>query len=180
MQNNEPFIYLITGIMASGKSTVAQRLADRISPSVHLRGDLFRKMIVNDRKEMRPGAAAPELEQLRLRYRLTVQAAETYAEAGLNVIVQDVIVGPMLNEFISLVRKRPLYVAVLCPRAQVVEQREAARAKKGYGHWTVDGLDRLLREETPRLGLWLDSSDMTPEETTSALWHRRDEARIIS
>ena len=40
-------IFLITGLMASGKSTVAQVLAERLPRSVHLRGDAFRRMIVN-------------------------------------------------------------------------------------------------------------------------------------
>ena len=49
-------VYLITGVMASGKSTVAQRLAERLPRAVHLRGDVFRRMIVSGREEMRPDA----------------------------------------------------------------------------------------------------------------------------
>jgi dephospho-CoA kinase len=49
-----PSIILITGIMASGKSTVAQLLSEQFDKSVHLRGDIFRRMIVNNRKEVRP------------------------------------------------------------------------------------------------------------------------------
>jgi hypothetical protein len=45
-------IVLITGNMASGKSSVAQALAERLPRSVHLRGDLFRRMIINGRAEM--------------------------------------------------------------------------------------------------------------------------------
>ncbi|MDL2264172.1 hypothetical protein LJC31_05920 [Synergistaceae bacterium OttesenSCG-928-I11] len=45
-------IFLITGVMASGKSTVAELLARRFEKSVHLRGDIFRKMIVSGREEM--------------------------------------------------------------------------------------------------------------------------------
>ena len=45
-------IYLITGVMASGKSTVAQLLAERLPRAVHLRGDVFRRMIVSGREEM--------------------------------------------------------------------------------------------------------------------------------
>ncbi|MFI4875099.1 MAG: DUF1559 domain-containing protein, partial [Blastopirellula sp. JB062] len=46
-----------TGIMAAGKSTVAQRLAERLPldqfpRSVHLRGDLFRRLIVNGRADL--------------------------------------------------------------------------------------------------------------------------------
>ncbi|WP_244671326.1 MULTISPECIES: hypothetical protein [Bacillaceae] len=40
-------IYLITGPMASGKFTVAELMAKKFKRSVHLRGDVFRKMIVS-------------------------------------------------------------------------------------------------------------------------------------
>lgn len=40
-----PTIVLITEIMAAGKSTVAELLARRLPRSVHLRGDLFRRMV---------------------------------------------------------------------------------------------------------------------------------------
>lgn len=174
-----PAIFLITGIMASGKSTVAQLLAERFEKSVHLRGDIFRRMIVNDRQEVEPDAQDSQLEQLLLRYRLAAQAADAYCRAGFTVVVQDVVVGAMLSDFISLVESRPLYVVVLCPEQEEVARREAQRSKKGYGIWTVAGLDRVLREETPRLGLWLDSTGQTPEETVSEIWNRaRSEGSI--
>lgn len=175
-----PKMILITGIMASGKSTVAQRLAEQLNNSVHLRGDIFRKMIVNDRREVHPDANESQLEQLRLRYRLTAQAADSYIEAGFSVIAQDVVVGPMLADFISYVRSRPLHVIVLSPNPDVVALREANRAKKGYGIWTVEALNDVLQHETPRIGLWLDSSDMTPEETVTEILQRLDEAVIAN
>jgi len=179
MTPDEPRLFLITGIMASGKSTVAQLLAERFDRSVHLRGDVFRKMIVNDRVEVKPDANADGLEQLRLRYRLTAQAADGYVGAGFNVVVQDVVVGRMLTDFLSYIKHRPLYVVVLCPSVAAVEEREARRSKKGYGLWTVPQLDEVLRKETPELGLWLDSSDWTPEETVSRILERAwNEARI--
>lgn len=165
MGTRQQGIYVITGIMASGKSTVAQLLAERLDESVHLRGDVFRKMIVNGRKEVTQNARQAELEQLSLRYRLTAQAAETYFQAGFNVVVQDVILGTMLVDFVAAIQSRPLYVVVLCPSASVVARREAERSKKGYGIWTVEALDRVLRTETPRIGMWLDTSDLTPEQT---------------
>ena len=36
-------IYIITGIMASGKTTIAQLLAEQFDKSVHVHGDVFRK-----------------------------------------------------------------------------------------------------------------------------------------
>lgn len=47
-------IFLITGIQAAGKSTIAQMLAERLPHSVHVRGDLFRRMVVNGRADMTP------------------------------------------------------------------------------------------------------------------------------
>lgn len=176
---NEQRIVLVTGIMASGKSTVAQLLSERLASSVHLRGDVFRKMIVNDRQEVHPDATEGQLEQLRLRYRLTAQAADTYYDNGFSVVMQDVVVGPLLHDFIAYVRCRPLYIVVLCPRADVVAEREAARAKTGYGVWTVAGLDDVLRKETPQLGLWLDSSGLTPEQTVDEIWRRAPQEAII-
>ncbi|MEF3306910.1 AAA family ATPase [Paenibacillus sp. GYB003] len=178
MERNEPPVVLITGIMASGKSTVAQLVAETFPKSVHLRGDVFRKMIVNDRREVRPDAGEDQLEQLRLRYRLAAAAADTYNAGGFAVVVQDVVVGQMLGDFIGFVKTRPLHVVVLCPRPEVVAQREANRAKKGYGIWTVAELDDVLRRETPRVGLWLDSSDWTPERTAREISLRLPEARI--
>lgn len=34
-------IYIVTGIMASGKSAIAQLLSEQFDQSVHVRGDLF-------------------------------------------------------------------------------------------------------------------------------------------
>ncbi|GIO31621.1 MULTISPECIES: phosphotransferase-like protein [Paenibacillus] len=169
MKSSRQAMILITGIMASGKSTVAQLLAERLDRSVHLRGDMFRKMIVNDRREVRPDADEAELEQLSLRYRLAAQAADAYFAAGFNVVVQDVVIGRMLEDFVSYVQTRPLYVVVLCPNPSVVAQREAGRAKKGYGEWTVEGLNEVLLGETPRIGMWLDTSSMTAEQTVDEI-----------
>ncbi|MDF2671689.1 MAG: phosphotransferase [Paenibacillus sp.] len=156
---------------------MAQLLSERFDKSVHLRGDVFRRMIISDRKEVHQNAAKDELDQLRLRYRLAAQAAETYFQAGFTVVVQDVVVGPMLNDFVSFIGSRPFYVVVLCPNSSVVTQREAARSKKGYGIWTVSALDSVLRNETPRIGMWLDSSELTPEQTVLEILNRyQDEA----
>ncbi|WP_195575539.1 phosphotransferase-like protein [Paenibacillus sp. 1001270B_150601_E10] len=172
MTIHQPCILIITGIMASGKSTIAQMIAEQFENTVHLRGDIFRKMIVNNRKEVQPDAEYDELEQLRLRYQLTAHAADRYYEAGFTVIVQDVIVGPMLTEFLSFMITRPLYVVVLCPDPAAVSKREADRAKKGYGIWTVGALDHVLRQETPHIGMWLDSTAQTPEQTAADILNR--------
>lgn len=162
-------IILVTGIMASGKSTVAQALAERLHPGVHVRGDVFRRMVVSGRAEMTADPSPEAWRQLSLRYRLMVQTARVYHEVGFRVVCQDVILGESLRQVVDLFGPVPVDVVVLCPRPEVVAAREAARAKTGYGAITVEGLERSLREETPRIGRWIDTSDLTVEETVDRI-----------
>jgi predicted kinase len=159
-------VILITGVMAAGKSTVAQALAERLPKSVHLRGDTFRKMIVNGRVELGFELTEEAKAQLLLRYRIAVDVAKKYAEAGFTVVYQDIILGETLREVVGWFGETPVDVVVLAPRVETVSEREAARRKTGYARAEdVATFDRVLREETPRLGLWLDNSDMTVAET---------------
>jgi chloramphenicol 3-O-phosphotransferase len=169
-------VILITGVMAAGKSTVAQALAERLPRSVHVRGDAFRRMVVNGRVDMAPGEEEEEARrQLHLRYRLAAHTAEEYFKAGFTAVVQDIILGADLPEVVGMIHCRPLLVVVLAPRPGAIAAREQGRAKTGYGEWTVEQLDAGLREDTPRLGLWLDTSDQSPAETVDEIlmraWH---------
>ncbi len=133
---------------------------------------------MNGRTSIRPGCFPDDAaDQLRLRYGLTAQVAEGYARAGFTVVVQDIIIGAFLSEFIASVHRRPLALVVLAPRPEVVSQREAVRPKTGYaGGWTVERLDAVFRSTTPRRGLWLDTSEQTPAETVDEIWDRLTEA----
>ncbi|MET7637540.1 AAA family ATPase [Streptomyces sp. NPDC005438] len=178
VQEPGPAVLLLTGVMASGKSTVAQALAERLPRSVHLRGDVFRRMIVSGRQETLPEENPEALAQLRTRHRLTATVADGYAREGWTVVVQDVVLGGELSHFVTSVRTRPLYVVVLAPSPRAVRAREAGRAKSGYGAWTVEALDRALRTGTPDLGLWLDTSDQSPEETVTTILEQLPHARV--
>lgn len=164
-------VYLITGPMAAGKSTVAEALAARFPRGVRLDGDFFRRSIVAGREEMTPEPSPEALAQLRLRYRLAAAAADAYVDAGFTVVLDDVVAGPMLGEVEALFRS-PCRVIVLLPSIEAIRRREAARAAKGYRLWTVERLYALFEHETPRLGVWLDSSELTPEETVEEILAR--------
>jgi predicted kinase len=165
-----PYIVLITGNMASGKSSVAQALAERLPKSVHLRGDLFRRMIVNGQADMEFQLSVEAAQQLQLRYDLAAETAKRYVQAGFTVVYQDIVIGPALPEVIASFHPYPLLAVVLCPRADVVAARYLARGKTGYAdRVAVDAFDRVLRAETPRVGYWLDSSELTVSATVDMI-----------
>lgn len=162
-------VIVVTGVMAAGKSTVAELLAARLPRSVHLRGDVFRRMVVNGRVEMSADASEEALRQLELRYDLTALVADRYAAAGFDVVVQDVIIGPVLPTFLTRIRTSARFLVVLAPDVAAVEQRERARSKTGYAGFTPAMLDGVLRQETARIGFWLDSTGQTPAETVDEI-----------
>lgn len=175
----ETSIILITGLMAAGKSSVAQALAERLPKSVHVRGDVFRRMIVGGREELGFELNDEAYEQLRLRYRIAATVAGLYLQAGFTVVHQDIILGQDLADVVRYYRGEPLYVVVLCPRPEVVAGRETGRAKTGYADLAdVEAFDRVLRTDTPRIGLWLDTSTMSLAATVDQILARLAEARV--
>lgn len=178
MSVDVPRVIAITGIMAAGKSTVAQVLAERLARSVHVRGDVYRRMIVNGRASIVPSGGADMADELRLRHRLSAMVASTYADAGYTTVVQDIILGEHLGEYVKQVTVRPLGVVALAPRTDVVADRERTRQKSGYvDGWTPEMMQADLRR-TPRLGLWLDTSDQTPEQTVDEILARLTETLV--
>jgi chloramphenicol 3-O-phosphotransferase len=167
-----PAILLITGIQAAGKSTVAQCVAEMLPRAVHLRGDLFRRMIVSGRADMTPDPSPAALGQLTLRHQLTAAAADRYFQAGFTVVAQDIVLGSNLPLMVNAIRSRPLLVVVLAPRPAVVAAREEGRAKVAYGDYSVQALDDVLRQQTPHIGMWLDTSTQTPDQTAAEILQR--------
>lgn len=168
----EPVVYVITGPMAAGKSTVARLLASRFPRGVHLEGDLFRRSIMTGREEVTPDLPPAAMEQLRLRHRLATAAADTYAEAGFTVALEDIVAGPLLSDYRTMIRSRPCHVVVLLPSAEALAAREARREAKGHGAWTVEALRDGFATSTPRVGIWLDTTAMTPDETVDEILAR--------
>lgn len=165
--------------MAAGKSTIAQKLAEEFPRSVHVRGDAFRRMVVGGRAEVTEDPTPDAAAQLKLRYRLSASTADAYAEAGFVAVVQDVILGEDVEPYVASIRTTPRYLVVLAPRIDVVADRERRRGKSGYGpDWTPESLAPYLWDQTPGIGLWLDTSEQSPESTTAEILDRLPEARV--
>src|SRR5579863_6168252 len=164
--------------MAAGKTTVAEALAQRFERAAHVHGDVFRTMIVRGRDPIAPELGDEALRQLDLRQRIAANVANAYWHDDFTVVLQDIYIGAALANVVGRLEISPLYVVVLNPRPEVVALREQRREKKGYGSWDVDQLCRSLVDETSHVGLWLDTSDQSPDETVDEILHRRHDARV--
>ncbi|MFF2654989.1 hypothetical protein [Streptomyces sp. NPDC058045] len=72
-----------------------------------------------------------------------------------------------------MIRSRPLAVVMPTHDPDVVARREEKRSKTGYGpDWQPRDLDTVLRDSTPRIGLWLDTSHRTVDETVEEILKR--------
>ena len=116
---------------------------------------------------------------MRLRYRLAAvncdrgpDVAQGYAEN------EDVVAGELLSEFLGLINHRPLYLVVLLPSVDSLISREANRDEVGYGSWSAPELHAAFADGTPRIGLWLDTTNQTPAETVDEILARRSEAAL--
>ena len=65
-------------------------------------------------------------------------------------------------------------LVVLAPQPEVVASPEAARTKVAYRDdaATIPALDATLRQETPQIGLWIDTSTQSPDETVDEIIRR--------
>ena len=56
--------------------------------------------------------------------------------------------------------------------------REAGRDKHGYRTMTPEALDAAFRADTPAIGLWLDTTALSIEQTVDEILARRDASLI--
>jgi chloramphenicol 3-O-phosphotransferase len=176
---------VVVGAQAAGKSSVAKALAARFDPGAYIEGDVLWKMVVGGAQDMSSDAHSEAERQLALRYRHGAMLCESFVNEGYMAIHADNIYGAAVEQHLQSLRC-PRSLVVLRPRPDVIAQRERDRGSPAYMPWIPPGgslLDAVTRfdewvAETPRIGLWIDSSDLTVEETVNEVLDRWDEAMV--
>ncbi len=175
LHDDVPMFIVVTGIMAAGKSTIAHLLAQRFVRGVHVEADVLQRMIVSGAEWVsQPGDPGGEAaQQLRLRLKNMCLLGKSFFEAGFTVVLDDIIMGDRWHQLQEELYGFPFSLVVLAPHVDVVaQQRDINRQKDPQGHTWAAYLDHALRTTMAGIGLWIDSSGQTPEETVEEILQR--------
>lgn len=171
-------VVLVTGIQAVGKSTLGPLIAARLAtPSAAFDGDVFYRMVVSGNVDITPEPRPEAVRQVRLRYDAAALVARHYAAAGFDFVYSDIVLGDDVTTWMDSIRNAERHLVVLNPSIEAIVERETRRGKSSYRDWQRPGMTladavasmRQALMDTPRRGLWLDSSFQTPEETVDTI-----------
>ncbi len=168
---------LVSGVPGSGKTTVSRSLAARFERSAHVEGDFVGDHFIVHGLVPPQGPSHEEAEaQLRLRRRNICLLTDSFLEAGFVTIVDDVIVSPSVLALYSQFLKAPVVALVqLNPSLEVIAARDHERDKQVFAIWSH--LHAEL-QRMPRIGLWVDSSSLSVEQTVDMIFDRLHVAEV--
>jgi len=177
LQERDPTIIVVSGMQGAGKSTVAALLTSRFTKGAYVPADELQRMI-------RRGGAWPEdremsdeaLHQLRLRLRNLCLLGRSFRDAGFTAVLDDIVIGLRVDDLLEELRGETFAFVMLTPNLESVIEREKGRGTALHEVWAW--MDAEIRERTQRIGLWLDTSAQTPEETVDEVMRRLDEAVV--
>ncbi len=168
----EPPIFVITGQLSAGKSTVARGLMDRFEHGVHVDG--VRELVVS-------GLASPlewtdeTTRQFRQAIRASVALAQVYADAGFAVAIEGAIDPELVEEALAAagLAERSVLV-VLHPRLEVALDRNRSRTSKAFDTTILEGAMRSIEADLTRDAArprWhrVNNSDESVAQTVDAI-----------
>ena len=145
-----PPIFVITGQLSAGKSTVARALLASFPFGYHVDVDGMREMVAS-------GLASP-LEwtdetdrQFSLALRASAAVARIYAEAGFAVAIEGGVDPAEIESALDEVGMRDRMIGVvLRPRLEVALERNRTRATKAFDTSVLEGVMRTIDADLAR------------------------------
>ncbi len=167
-------VFVITGQLSAGKSTVARTLMAQFPFGYHVDVDGMREMVVS-------GLASPldwtdeTTRQFELAVRGSAALARLYADAGFAVAIEGAMDAELVESALSEVGLRERMIGiVLRPRLEVALARNRARTHKGFDTSILESvmhaIDADLARGSSRPG-WhaLDNGHETVERTVDRI-----------
>jgi len=159
---------LITGAPGSGKSTVAQALANLVPRGAHVPVDFFRKMV-------KGGYASPHhwTDEVTLQYKIArrsaAQTAVNLAEAGILPVLDDIVAEDWIEQWKQDLKPCETLFVLLDPPLGVCLQRNLYRETWTVEEQVIRDLHAMFRAPYTEKWLRLDSSLMEPSEAAQAI-----------
>jgi len=170
-------IFAISGTQGAGKTTVSSMLARRFERGVHVSADTLQKMIVSggewplaSETNANTDPQGEAVDQLRLRLHNICLLGRSFYDAGFTVVLDDIIVGSRMQHLLVDLGGVDFMFVMLTPSLETVRDRERQRGTELWREW--EWLTESVERTTPRVGLWLDTSAQTPEETVDEIMRR--------
>lgn len=126
-----------------------------------------------------PDFGGEAVRQLRLRMHNMCLLARSFFEAGFTVVLDDIVVGGRIDDLRSDLAGMDFMFVMLTPNIAIVRDRERQRGTALWREW--EWLTEEVLDAAPGIGLWLDTSDQSAEETVDEIMRRAwDEALVQS
>lgn len=154
----------------AGKTSVADLLARRLPKAARLSGDVIAGMVLGGRVWALGEPADEARRQVELTNRNLAMLANNFASAGFTAVIETVIPDRLqLESLIAALDPVPMLV-VLSPGVAVCQSRNATRHEQE--RWEFAGYEELeagMRSEFGELGWWMDTADLTTEQTVKQI-----------
>jgi adenylylsulfate kinase-like enzyme len=175
-----PGCLFISGLPATGKSTIGKAIAERIAPSARICEELVDEMIVNGWVAPLGGDPAMARRQRDLATRNRCSLADNFADAGYFPVVEHLILDRgQLDLVRASLRTRPLLLVVLTASMEVRLRRNTERPPIDQVPPEYVYPDDAMRRELGGAGWWLDNSALTVEVTAELVLAEAAERAIV-
>ena len=117
-------------------------------------------------------------KQLRLRSKNVGLVADSFSAADFTVIVDDIYIGSRFYHLLEDIKNPSLYFVLLTPDLDQLKKRNEMRPDKNVFHQS-EALYETTLDDTPRQGLWLDTSTQSVAESLACILNQYEREALL-